>query len=130
MQQTLSEFKSMLTQASLQSGQPIPFSDEKLEQFYKEQCFQQILKYFETVLGFYQHNLAELDAEQMYENSERIREFFGIEITRKGEIENNLETNVPVSEKELDTFIKESHKNDIDKFSKAQQALEEKGLII
>jgi len=141
MQQTFQQFKDIIEQSS--GSAPFEINPEMIEQFYKEQCLQQIGKYLDLTLGFFIQNHQEMSPEQLYEWSEAIREFFGINVANSGEITSeqqqpaiiytNGESRAEIKQELQELALEETPVIELSKEEKIEQArknLEKSGLWI
>lgn len=115
----ITEFKDMMAKAAQETGQQTPFTTEQMERFYKEQCLQQIVQDLELVIGHLSHNMDSMSPDNFFDNIAAIREFFGITQQSQGEI--RAEQNSKGSDFDIDTE---------DKFTKAEKALLDKGILV
>ncbi len=96
--QTFEEFKILVEKS--QDSARFSFQPEQLEQFYKEQCLQQIGVDLDIALGFFIKNHGDMNPQQLYDWYLAIRSFFGITSAREGviDISDNNEQSVQNSE--------------------------------
>lgn len=84
MQQTFEQFKQIIEQSK--GSAPFEIKPEMIEQFYKEQCLQQIGADMNLALGYFLQNQEGMSPEQLYEWSIAIRNFFGIQVSEGGNV--------------------------------------------
>lgn len=132
--QTFEEFKLLVEKSQDSAG--FSFQPEQLEQFYKEQCLQQIGADLNLALGFFLKNHGDMNPQQIYDWHVTIRNFFGITEAREGMIDtsDNIDQNVrnneqfPLKGSDFDLDKKELSRTE--KIFQAEESLKKAGLIL
>lgn len=132
--QTFEEFKLLVEKSQDSAG--FSFQPEQLEQFYKEQCLQQIGVDLDTALGFFIKNHGDMNPQQIYDWYVTIRNFFGIIEAREGmsvisdNIDQNVRNNEQITPKGSDFDLDKKELSRTEKIFQAEESLKKAGLIL
>lgn len=132
--QTFEEFKLLVEKSQDSAG--FSFQPEQLEQFYKEQCLQQIGVDLNLALGFFLKNHGDMNPQQIYDWYLAIRNFFGIIEAREGmidtsdNIDQNVRNNEQITPKGNDFDLDKKELSRTEKIFQAEESLKKAGLIL
>lgn len=124
----ITEFKQLMIKAAEETQQPIPFTEEQMEKFYKQQCLQQMIHDFELVIGHFNKNIDSITPDNFFDNITAIRDFFGIAPVTQDEMQSEQKGSDFDIDKQREQIIPVEPQED--KFETAEKNLAKKGIII